>query len=60
MHSLRSFGPIVWDKILPDHLKTYTNLLDFKKAVKNWVPDNCICNLCKIFVPNLGYANVIN
>ena len=47
-HSIRSFGPIVWDEMLPQHLKEAINLNIFKKYIKNWIPDNCPCNLGKV------------
>ena len=56
--SLRSFGPVVWDNMLPQKLKEITDLVKFKREIKEWVPDNCVCRLCKDFVPDLGYATL--
>ena len=56
--SLRWFGPIVWDVMLPEDLKRLTNLLDFKQKVQTWVPQNCACRLCKDYIPNLGFATL--
>ena len=58
--SLRSFGPIVWNDMLPSRLKTCQSLSEFKTNIKSWVPDNCPCKLCKTYIPGLGYANVVD
>ena len=46
--SLRVFGPIVWNDMIPNFLKEIENLSDFKEKISSWVPDNCPCRLCKI------------
>ena len=56
--SLRSFGPIVWNEMLPNKLKECKNLSEFKNSIKSWTPDNCGCELCKTYVLGLGYTNV--
>ena len=56
--SLRYFGPIVWDKMLPENIKQITDLDTFKREVKNLVPDNCPCRLWKDFVPQLGFVTL--
>ena len=50
--SIRSFGPIVWDSMLPGNLKTITSLEEFKQKISEWVPKNCACRLCKKYVQN--------
>ena len=57
--SLRSFGPIVWNEMLPTKLKECKTLSEFKNLLKTWTPDNCRCELCKKYVHGLGYTNVI-
>ena len=59
-HSIRSFGPIVWNVMLPDRLKTCESLSEFKSNIKSWVPENCPCRLCKTYIPGLGYANIVD
>ena len=54
--SLRSFGPIVWNTMLPDYLKECENLDKFKNSIKSWIPSNCCCELCKTYVHGLGYT----
>ena len=55
-NSLRNFGPIVWNMMLPEKFKSCTQLADFKKSIKAWVPQNCPCRLCKPFVQGLGFV----
>ena len=57
-HSLRYFGPVVWENMLPEKYKEITNLSKFKTDIKRWVPDNCRCRLCKTYVGGLGFINV--
>ena len=56
--SLRSFGPIVWDTMVPDKLKDIADLADFKEQISAWVPKNCACRLCKDYVPDLGFVKL--
>ena len=57
--SLRCFGPIVWNNILPNGLKKCNSLDEFKARIKSWLPENCPCKLCKTYIPGLGYTNLI-
>ena len=57
--SLRSFGPIVWNTMLPDYLKTCKSLGEFKNRIKSWIPKNCPCKLCKTYVAGVGYTDVV-
>ena len=43
--TLRSFGPIVWDNMLPENLRKITDLENFKNEINTWVPKNCSCCL---------------
>ena len=44
--SLRSFGPIVWNTMLPERIKDNQNISMFKERIKSWIPENCKCKLC--------------
>ena len=57
--SLRYFGPIVWDYMLPKDLKAITSIEKFKTEVKKWVPENCPCRLCKTYISQIGFINVV-
>ena len=48
--SFRSFGPVVWDGMLPSHLKECENLNKFKSNLKKWIPSNCYCRLCRDYI----------
>ena len=54
--SLRNFGPIVWNDMLPSSLKHCESLEKFKSLIKSWKPDNCPCELCKTYIKGLGYT----
>ena len=56
-NSLRTFGPKVWDDMLPDGLKKCSNLYEFVNKIKSWVPNNCSCRLCKIYVHGEGFRD---
>ena len=49
-----NIGALLWEKI-PDNIKAITNLEAFKSKIKNWIPKNCPCRLCKTYIPNLGF-----
>lgn len=58
LNSLRNFGPILWNIMLPIKYKSCSCLEDFKNLIKSWIPENCLCTLCKTYVPGLGYVNI--
>ena len=47
-------GPALWNS-MPSQLKSLTSINEFKLRIKKWIPDNCPCNLCKAYIPQLGY-----
>jgi hypothetical protein len=53
--SLRWFGPIVWETMLPESYKNITKLEKFENEIKKWVPNNCKCRLCKHYEPQVGF-----
>ena len=59
-HSLRYFGPLVWDYMLPENLKAITSIDNFKIEVRKWVPESCPCRLCKTYVSQLGFVSISN
>ena len=52
--SLSYLGPKLW-KMVPINIREVPNLLDFKRLIKKWIPDNCPCRLCKDYIKDLGY-----
>ena len=57
-NSLRSFGPIVWNYMIPNEIKSCSSLIVFKNAIKKWIPENCPCRLCKKYIKGLGFITV--
>ena len=53
--SPRWFGPVVWERMLPECYKSIVLLEKFKEAIKKWVPENCPCRLCKNYVAGVGF-----
>ena len=49
-------GPKLWDA-LPAEYKNANSLDEFKMKIKNWVPRNCPCRLCKTYIQHVGYLN---
>ena len=52
--SLRYFGPVVWETMLPEVYKEINALGKFKEDIKKWVPD-CKCRLCKTYIAGVGF-----
>ena len=55
--SFRYFGPVVWDQMLPNDLKSIETLDKFKTEVKKWIPHNCKCRLCDEYIRGVGKIN---
>ena len=56
--SISNLGPKIWD-LVPSNLKEINELDKFKKAIKQWKPEDCPCRLCKVFVQNVGFLEKI-
>ena len=54
LETLRCLGPKIWDMI-PLTIKNSPSLPEFKNKIKKWVPQNCPCRLCKVYIPQLGF-----
>ena len=44
-------GPKIWEQI-PFEIKNINSLVGFKKEIRKWKPANCVCRICKVFIPN--------
>ena len=55
-NSIRYFGPIVWDEMLPRRFKSITTLEKFRDDIREWVPVGCPCSLCREYVGGVGYV----
>ena len=47
-------GLKLWS-ILPNEYKSIININAFKSKIKSWVPQNCPCRLCKIYIHHVGF-----
>ena len=54
LDSLRHLGPKIWAQV-PIDIKESGSLAIFKNKIKNWMPTECPCRLCKRYIANLGY-----
>jgi len=52
--SLSCLGPKLWSN-LPEELSQSESLPEFQTKIKNWVPENCPCRLCKNYVAQVGF-----
>ena len=52
--SISSLAPKIWE-ILPSEIKDSDTLQIFKAKMKKWVPAECPCRLCKIYMPQVGF-----
>ena len=54
--TLRYLGCKVW-KIVPENIKKSTSVEQFKKKIRQWVPNDCPCRLCKVYIQDIGYID---
>ena len=52
--SISFLAPKIWE-ILPNEIKDSDTLQIFKAKIKKWVPVDCPCRLCKIYLPQVGF-----
>ena len=52
--SLLFLGPKIWD-LVPVELKQSESLDSFKSKIKNWMPFECPCRLCKTYIQHVGF-----
>ena len=52
--SISSLAPKIWE-VLPNEIKDSDTLQIFKAKIKKWVPVQCTCRLCKIYLPQVNY-----
>ena len=58
LNSLRYFASKVWS-MFPLEIKNSVSIEIFKTKIRNWEPKDCYFYLCKTYVNNLGFVNVI-
>ena len=47
-------APIIWNQV-PEEIKNSKSVKQFKNKIKQWIPENCPCTLCKAYIKNIGY-----
>ena len=57
--SISYLGPQIWDMI-PVEMKNLTTMCAFKREVKNWKLENCLCRLCKPYIQNVGFISTLS
>ena len=58
LNSLRYFALKVWN-IVPSDIKNASNINIFKNKIRKWEPKECHCDLCRPYVSNLGFVNLV-
>jgi len=52
--SISYLAPKIWE-LIPIDIKNSKSLNSFKSKIKLWIPYDCPCRICKIYVQNLGF-----
>ena len=52
--SISYLAPKIWG-LIPNYIKNCGTLNYFKSKIKLWIPHECPCRICKIYLPNLGF-----
>ena len=47
-------GPKTW-QLVPVDIKNSKTLSEFKSKIKYWKPVGCVCRICMVYIPNLGF-----
>ena len=58
LNSLRYLDSKVWSMV-PLEIKNSGIVEIFKTKIRKWEPKDCHCYLCKTYINNLGFVNVI-
>ena len=65
LNSLHYFALKVWNivwkvwNIVPSDIKNASNINIFKNKIRKWEPKECHCDLCRPYVSNLGFVNLV-
>ena len=52
--SISVLGPKIW-QIIPPIYKNEPTLNAFKQTIKKWIPTECPCRLCKVYIQGVGF-----
>ena len=56
-NTLSFLGPKIW-AIVPIAIKESKSLIEFKREISKWKPEQCPCRLCDTYITGLGFVNV--
>ena len=56
--SISYLGPKIWE-IVSAKIKETNSLNSFKIEIRKWVPQSCLCRLCKQYISSVGFPSVI-
>ena len=48
-------GPKIWEQV-PNEIKNSSSINNFKNKIKDWIPNERPCRLCKVYMANLGFV----
>ena len=51
-------GPKIWS-IIPDEIKESASSETFRQKIKLWKPNSCPCRICKTYIANVGFVNLL-
>ena len=52
--TISCLGLKIWNMV-PEEMKQKSFLFAFKREIKQWLPNNCPCRICKNNLPNIGF-----
>ena len=55
INSVSHLAPKIWE-LIPNELRNCLTLNLFKETIKTWIPHNCPCNLCRVYIHGVGFT----
>ena len=52
--AISNLGVKIWN-LVPVHMKDLKALSTFKNQINKWIPKECPCHLCKVYVAQVGF-----
>ena len=46
-------GPKIWN-LISENIEDSENITSFKAKIKFWKPESCPCQLCKVYLSQIG------
>ena len=46
----------IWD-LVPEDIKNAKSLGIFKSKIKSWIPKDCPCRLCRVYIQRVGFID---